>query len=118
MYCGGGKGRWARRACGCGVGEGEAGACPNAAAAARLTTATARKQFLAERMNSKRDRMIVSRINSAFDEKADREFWHHVWEKTSSGRRKPYREGGGKRKGLLPADGHYPPLHWELRLCR
>src|SRR5258708_25083008 len=72
MYCGGGKGRWARRACGCGVGEGEACACPNvAAAAARLSTAIARKHFLAARLNSKRDRMAISRIYSAMKKRSE-----------------------------------------------
>src|SRR5216684_5586735 len=71
MYCGGGKGRCARRACG--VGEAAGCACPNAAVAARLDNASARKHFFAARVNSKRACMAVSRIYFAFDEKRSRD---------------------------------------------
>src|SRR6266849_4176029 len=82
MYCGGGKGRCARRACG--VGEAAGCACPNAAVAARLDNATARKHFFAARVNSKRACMAVSRIYFAFDEKRIRDSGTTFTQKTSA----------------------------------
>jgi len=82
MYCGGGKGRCARRACG--VGEAAGCACPNAAVAARLDNATARKHFFAARLNSNclhgslQDLFCVRR-------KAEQGFWHYAYTKTSGG---------------------------------